>query len=251
MDNPLIRIFSGQQELAESAAALLADELLNRKHNGRHRLALSGGSTPRSLFNELARLYGSASFWSWTELYWGDERCVPPDHPDSNYLMTAENLLNKLSCQPASIHRIQGEIVAERAALRYEKLLKKHCPLENQYPVIDTVLLGIGTDGHTASLFPGVTTVPSPDNVTAVSRHPESGQNRVTLTAETISAAEKLIFLVSGTGKKNQIEAILTGRDRSVPAARISGSGKEVEWWIDRAAAGESPELFIGRLKFQ
>lgn len=239
MQNFHIKIFSDHDQLASGAASLLAGELLARPEKGFHTLALSGGSTPAEMFRRLAAVHGADPCWSRTEIFWGDERCVSPLDPESNFHMATENLLNRLTEQPVAVHRIRGELEPHLAAEEYESVLCSACRTEHGRPVLDTVILGIGTDGHTASLFPGVEPQQAPAGITCVSRHPQTGQLRVSLTARTIQSAVKVIFLVSGAAKSSKIIPILTGAGATCPAAVIAGNAQCVEWWLDLDAVGD------------
>ncbi len=148
---PQIEVYPDADALATQAAREFSELAENAiAACGRFTVALSGGSTPKRMFQQLAAMVLD---WRHIHLFWVDERCVPPDHPDSNYGMTAEVLLNNIKIPSENIHRIQGELPPEQAALVYEKELRDF--FEEKLPVFDLILLGLGSDGHTASLFPG------------------------------------------------------------------------------------------------
>jgi len=186
-------------------------------------VALAGGSTPRRLYERLA----ACDFpWSETEVFFGDERCVPPDHPDSNYRMAHEALLSRVQ---ARVHRMPGETCD--ASAYEEDLARVFGP---GLPEFDLVLLGLGVDGHTASLFPGDPALDVTDrHVVRVQRpdHP-----RLTLTLPVLSAAKVVMFLVSGESKRESLRRLLAGAD--IPAARVRG--RQVIIIGDEAAAGRS-----------
>ena len=168
-------------------------------HRGRFAVALSGGSTPKRMFEQLAKMVMD---WKHIHLFWVDERCVPPDHPDSNYGMTAEALLNHIEIPGENIHRIHGEQPPEPAALIYEKELRHF--FGEQLPVFDLILLGLGSDGHTASLFPGSPALQEKKRWAVEVKHdapPPPLVDRVTLTIPVLKEAREVIFLVSGNRK--------------------------------------------------
>ena len=194
---------------------------------GRFTLVLSGGSTPRRLHEALAEEDVS---WSDVHVLFGDERCVPPDDPASNYRAAREALLDLVTA--GTVRRIEGELPPEVAAARYEAEIAA-------VPRLDLVLLGMGTDGHTASLFPGGPELLEARRVVA-SRAPVPPLNRVTLTFPPINSAREVVFLVSGEGKAEVLAEVLEGSD--LPAGRVRPEGGELLWLVDREAAGKLPE---------
>jgi 6-phosphogluconolactonase len=207
--------------------------------HGRFTVALSGGSTPRKLYTRLASPEFSGSIpWNAVHLFWGDERCVPPEHADSNYRMVAESLLANAPIPAENIHRIQGELSPERAAACYVAELREFLGAE---PVFDLVLLGMGDDGHTASLF-----ADSPALTESVrwavdvdhTNPPPPLVSRVTLTFWVLNAARRVVFLVSGEGKAHRLAQILRG-GTSLPAERIQPKNGELLWLVDKSAAAE------------
>ncbi|MEM7659084.1 MAG: 6-phosphogluconolactonase [Bacteroidota bacterium] len=207
--------------------------------SGPMRLAISGGSTPKLLFELLATEFKEALDWSRLHLFWVDERCVPPDHAQSNYRMTREALLDQVPIPAEQIHRMQGESAPEAEADRYGKGLAEQLPQANGLPVFDLILLGMGSDGHTASIFPPQMELLTDARNCAVGTHPESGQQRITLTGPVIQAAKRVAFLVTGASKTEVVAEIFeqTGNWQSYPAAHIAPAG-ELHWFLDEAAAG-------------
>ena len=230
----------------ENLAVHLAEEFKQLSDSGgRHReklhIALSGGSTPKISFRLLAQpRYRNKINWKRLHVYWGDERCVPPDHPESNYGMTRENLLQYIEIPESNIHRIKGELVPDQAANSYSREIQQNVPSGmGGIPCFDWLLLGMGEDGHTASMFPGSEVLNIKDKICAVSAHPESGQKRVTLTLPVINHAKKVTFLVTGKSKSRVISEIFnraTGFDH-YPVSLIHPSHGEIEWLLDTAAA--------------
>lgn len=226
---------------AEITAQRFGDYLIE-KARGREifNCALSGGSTPKLLFDYLAQKYPEPYHWEHIHLYWGDERCVPPSHAESNYLMTKEALLDKVQIPAGNIHRVRGEDDPAKEAKRYADVLTQRLPEHNFAPVFDLVILGMGTDGHTASIFPHQMELLQSEEICAVATHPESGQQRVTLTGKVINHAKEVIFLVTGANKKEKIHEILhqTGNWESYPASHIAPEDGELVWFVDDAALG-------------
>ncbi len=212
-----VRVLATAEEVAEAAAADVAEAL----RDGARTLVLAGGTTPRRCYELLTSLDVE---WGRVAVLFGDERCVPPAHADSNYRMAKEALLDRVS--PATVCRIPGELGPEEAAAAYSDVVEAMSPL-------DVVLLGIGEDGHTASLFPGHPVLESPALVAAVRDAPKPPPERGTLTLETLRSAGRVIILATGAGKAN---AVARAQRQEVPSGMIAGA----RWLIDRAAAGES-----------
>lgn len=224
-------IFKNNQEVAAAFAKYLAAQIAPAKV---FHIALSGGSTPKVLFQILAEQYATKIDWSKVHLFWGDERCVPPDHSESNYGMTKEKLLDHISIPFVNIHRVLGRRDPAEEAIRYGKEIQWSLPEKNGLPVFDMVLLGMGSDGHTASIFPHQMELLSAPTICGVATHPDSGQKRITLTGKVINQAQQIHFLVTGASKKEKVQAIFnkTGNYEAYPAAHI----QEAKWWMDEAA---------------
>lgn len=202
-------------------------------------VALSGGSTPKIVFDVLAEEYSDKINWSNIHLYWGDERCVAPDDAESNYKMTVEHLISKINIPEENIHRIRGEENPQSEAKRYGKLLEDILPHELGLPQFDLVILGMGDDGHTASIFPHELKLwVSPDNC-EVATHPDSGQKRVSLTGRVINNAKTVAFLVTGDSKADKVKIIIDREDDYLqyPASHVSPKTKDLIWFLDGEAA--------------
>lgn len=200
---------------------------------GRFRLALSGGKTPIPLFRRLADRGSLASIdWSCCDIFWTDERCVPPTDEASNYGAAWSECLSLLPIPPASIHRIAGEQTPFLAATRYEQDLREH--LSETTP-LDLVLLGVGRDGHTASLFPGSASLEEDARWAVPVCAPVDPSPRVTLTLPILNAARRILFLVRGRDKREILRRLST--DRSLPASRIEPRSGELIWLLDREAS--------------
>lgn len=200
-------------------------------------IALSGGSTPKILFEMMADDYEEDIDWGKIHFWWGDERCVAPDHEDSNYKMTKERLFDQVSIPSAQIHRVRGEENPKQEALRYAEEIKEYVPLVNGVPQFDIMLLGMGGDGHTASIFPHQMELLKAEEVCEVATHPESGQKRVTLTGPVIDQSRSICFLVTGEGKTEKVDEIFNQKEGylSYPAAHFNK--ENVVWFLDSAAA--------------
>lgn len=218
----------------------VADDLAAAVKRGEtYHIALSGGSTPRLLFEYLSENYRESIPWGDVHLWWGDERCVAPDHEESNYRMTKETLLKGVILPPENVHRIKGENNPADEAVRYANEMKKIIPHKNDLPVFDMIYLGLGTDGHTASIFPDAMELLTVPELTAVATHPESGQNRISLTGPVLNNASNVAFLVTGASKAERVSEIFEKKDGSekFPASHIDPVHGDLAWYLDRAAA--------------
>jgi 6-phosphogluconolactonase len=237
-----LKIFSTPEELARELAFEFLSEL-QKKYNAMEMMvvALSGGSTPALLFRELA-LYAQRPDWSWVKIFWSDERMVPPDHPQSNFGLAKKILLDEVPIPPQNIFRMPGEIPTEEAAAKYTALIRQEVPVvENGIPQFDWIFLGLGEDGHTASLFPGSESLLIADKLCAATTHPGSGQPRLTFTLPLINQARKVVFLVTGSSKSKVVADILKQRPSSsnYPAAAVQPLRGELCWYLDKAVAKE------------
>jgi 6-phosphogluconolactonase len=207
---------------------------------GAFRVCLSGGSTPKALYGLLASDEFRDRFpWRRVSWYWGDERFVPYDHPDSNYRMTREAMLARAPVPPENIHPVPADGTPEDAARRYERTLQQAygaVTLDPERPLFDVTLLGLGADGHTASLLPGEPVLKERKRWVAVVSHGRP-EVRITLTYPVIESSRRVAFLVAGKEKAAIFNAIRAG-DSQAPAARVRPVG-ELFWFVDRAAAGE------------
>jgi len=227
------RLFDDSEALARQAAEWLCTLAL--RSTGSFAVSLSGGSTPRRLYELLAE---APLPWERLHWFWGDERFVPPDHPDSNYRMAREALLSRAPIPGANIHAIEGRSPGQ-AASTYEATLKRfygRATLLAQRPLFDVTLLGIGEDGHTASLFPDDAALEEARRwVVAVEGG--KGHARITLTYPALESSAETAFLVSGAAKRAALRRARAG-DRGIPAGRLRPTGG-LQWFVDRAAAGE------------
>lgn len=227
-------------ENPQAVAAAFAEKLLSWiPEEGPYHIALSGGSTPKLLFRLLAKSYIDKLPWDRIHFWWGDERCVPPGDPESNFGVTHDLLLSRLNIPAENVHRIRGEDEPEVAAKKYSDEIKKIIPVSEHLPVFNLIILGMGDDGHTASIFPYQLHLLESPNICEVATHPDSGQKRVTLTGRVINAAARVAFLVTGVTKAERAREIFRQEDeaRRYPAAYISPEEGELCWFLDKAAA--------------
>jgi 6-phosphogluconolactonase len=238
--SPDVRIFDDSRELARAAAEAVAAELAAAvTRRGRAFFALAGGSTPQALYEELGHTQSRYAWWSAVEFLFGDERCVPPDDPQSNYHAARTSLLDPLGATPERIHRIWGELDPAVAAARYEEELRGLLPADP--PRLDLVLLGLGEDGHTASLFPGQDALEERDRWVVATVGPKPPPHRVTLTFALLNQTRAAYFLATGTTKAASVAAVLDATHAPpLPAARVRPRSGAALWWLDRAAAAQS-----------
>lgn len=235
----IIKISENPQTLAADLAGELS-ELINRASFRKKpvTIALPGGNTPRLLFSVLGDSYSGKTDWNFVHFFWGDERCVHPDDNQSNFGMTKVTLLDKINIPGRNIHRIKGEADPVTEAERYSGEIRKFTKTMNSLPLFDLIILGLGEDGHTASIFPTNRELLDSDKLCDVAVHPVSRQKRVTLTGPVINNAENILFLVTG-GSKAEIVADIIEKPGSVsyPAASIEPSHGTLKWYLDMNAA--------------
>ena len=232
-------IYPDKDSLAAAFVCEFARYLKVHSSEGRPlHIALSGGSTPLPIFRQLAE-QTTREDWTNVHLYWGDERCVPPDHPESNYGSTREALLEPLGLIKEQIHRIRGEEKALGEAARYGKLLLEKLPIENGFPVFDWIWLGLGTDGHTVSIFPHQIELWTAGSPCIVSSHPETAQPRISISGGVINVAKRVSFIASGEEKATVIKEIFLneGRHMEYPAFYVNPASGNLEWYLDQNAA--------------
>lgn len=224
--------------IAAEAAERVTDAARRKvEEGGTFSIALAGGSTPKALYELLAsEPYRSRIDWPRVEVFFGDERTVPPDHKDSNYHMAREALLSRVPLPGDNVYRMQGELEANEAAKRYGQTLKQKFGDGG----MDLVLLGMGDDGHTASLFPGTAALAETKHRCVANFVPKLNTWRITLTAPFINRARDVMILVSGASKAARLREVLEGsRDpRRLPVQLIQPEGGKLTWVVDAAAAG-------------
>lgn len=242
-DPPDLRVYPDAAALANAAAGVFVEAAQHAvATHGRFYVALSGGSTPRALFQLLAAApYREAVAWGHTMVFWGDERCVPPDHPDSNYRMAREALLAHVPIPHDHVFRMPGEATdpATGAAL-YEQTVRRAFALgPHEDPRFDLVLLGMGPDGHTASLFPHTAALHVTDRLVVANRVDKLDATRLTLTARVINNAALVAFLIAGSDKAEPLAGVLEGprRPDELPSQLIAPTHGHLLWLVDHAAA--------------
>ncbi len=236
-------IFPDADALASAAARALVESFsTNAAVVGRRSLVLAGGNTPRALYRLLGEEYRDAVTWENVRFFWGDERYVPKDDPRSNFRMAKEAWLDSIGIPSEHVYPMPTDLPdPDAAAWRYEATLRAHFPAT--WPRFDVVLLGLGADGHTASLFPDSPALEERDRWVVAVRAPVEPPVRLTLTLPAINHAAVVWFLVSGADKAEALRHTLAGdaAEQRRPAAEVRLSGGEPIWWVDRAAAALLP----------
>jgi 6-phosphogluconolactonase len=231
--NPITQISPTQHT---DAASLIADRIATAIFDhGYCTLILSGGSTPAGIYKTLAESYKTTIDWTNVHFFWGDERTVPPDHEDSNYRMAYDSLLSKIPIPESNIYRIPAEQRPADAAALYEDTIASFFGTDD-LPVFDIILLGLGEDGHTASLFPDTGAVEEKDKLVQSVYVEKLNTHRITLSLPVINNARSVIFLVSGKSKAGVTEEILSGRNKTYPAAQVQPTHGELIWLLDQDA---------------
>jgi 6-phosphogluconolactonase len=237
---PRVRVFHDLEILSRAAAeffgALAKKAIVTR---GTFTVALSGGSTPRYLYT----LFGSSPWrenidWKHVHVFWADERCVPADHRESNFKLANDAFMSKAALSDENIHRIEGERGPDQAAQQYERKLRAFFGT-GAVPVFDLILLGVGEDGHTASLFPGTAAIREQDRLVAPVHLTLPQLDRVTLTLPMLNHAAEVLFLVSGRAKAKVVQAIMEKKNQAhVPAGLVRPAHGNSTWFVDAEAAG-------------
>ncbi|NIS81213.1 MAG: 6-phosphogluconolactonase [Anaerolineales bacterium] len=245
-----VKIVSDTKELAEVAVkrfTTLVEKAIAKR--GVFRVSMAGGSTPRGMYVRLAQPEIAEKIdWSKIQIFWGDERCVPPDHGDSNYRLVKETLLDNVPIPDENVFRVRGELAPEQAANDYITALRGAFGLDpagghvngiESRPRFDLILLGMGKDGHTASLFPGLGAIHETERWVAAHFVDKLDTWRVTLTPVVLNAAANVVFLVSGASKAARIAEVLEGpfRPHDLPAQIVRPTNGQLLWLIDEQAA--------------
>lgn len=245
MSEPEIVVTKDAAELASIAARRFVQVVREGQASGRNaRVALSGGSTPRALFTLLASdEFKDRVEWKAIDVFWGDERTVPPDHADSNYRMANETLLNLVPIPESNVHRMHCEIEPDEAARLYEAELAAVFgnATATHPPQFDLILLGIGGDGHTASLFPGTDALSVRDRLVVANPVPQQQTTRLSLTVPVLLAAREVLFLVAGADKAPAVYRAIEGpwNPDQTPSQYLRQATGHVVWLLDKAAAAD------------
>ncbi|MFH1528852.1 MAG: 6-phosphogluconolactonase [Bacteroidota bacterium] len=238
MKNQKVEIFTSIENLARSSAKFIrnkTEELTEERH---FNIALSGGSTPKVIYQYIADNFGERINWKKINIFWGDERCVPPQNIESNYWMANETLLKNVSIPEENLFRIRGEDDPGTEAIRYSEQIKNNVPTKNGAPQFDLVILGIGDDGHTASIFPNQMDLFFSKNICVNTVHPQTKQNRISITGQIINNASSVVFIASGESKAIIVSKIFNEGDNFVvPASLVKPVDGELIWMLDSDAA--------------
>lgn len=239
---PQVRIFPSEEELFRGAAEKFCElgESAIRER-GRYSVALSGGSTPRGLHNQLTTSFSKRLPWEKVFFFWGDERHVPPDFPESNFRMAKETLLSKLPIPERNIFRMGGELPdANQAAAQYDQTLRDFFkPSAGEFPRLDFTLLGMGPDGHTASLFPGTKGLEERQRWVIGNWVPQKDTWRITLTYPVINNSRVVLFMVNGENKADMVRRVLKDPSANFPCQHILPTDGELLWYLDKGAGAK------------
>ena len=249
---PDIRIFKDLEKLSRHAAQLFVEQSVQAiTERGRFLAALNGGSTPKLLFQLLGTDYRDKIDWSKTHIFWGDERCVPYDDPGSSYGQAHEAFLKHVPIPGDNIHGVNTSLIPQDASLAYAQTLKQFASSSLDFPRFDLVYLGMGEDGHTASLFPGSPVEASEPTRPVTANYQDRPANRVTLTQLVFNQARMIAFMATGEKKADTLAEVLSDRYNPalLPAQRIDPQDGQLIWLVDEAAAGKLPRKTKG-MKF-
>ena len=242
---PKLRIFEDLEKLSIHAANLFSEQAARAiVERDQFLVALNGGGTPTRLFQLLATDFHNKVEWAKVHVFWGDERCVPPDDSGSSYGQARELLLRRVPIPESNIHRIKGELTPIEATKEYSLLLKDYAPPPFDWPRFDLVYLGMGEDGHTASLFPGSPVNVSQAALPVTAHYQDRPANRVTLTQLVFNSARMVVFMATGDKKASTLAEVLSDRynPELYPAQRIDPKDGQLIWLVDKDAAGKLPK---------
>ena len=247
---PEICIFKRFSEISRSAATIFVEQSERAiQERGRFLTALNGGSTPAGTFQLLATEFRATLDWSHIHIFWGDERCVPADDAESSYGQAWDLLLRNVPIPELNIHRMDGERSPAEAAKEYSVILKKFASSPLAWPRFDLVYLGMGEDGHTASLFPGSPNVMIEPVIPVTTRYQDRPARRVTLTPPVFNSAHMVVFMAAGEKKAATLAQVLSGRyePELYPAQRIDPKDGKLVWLVDEQAASRLPVELVRR----
>ena len=242
-----IFVFKNIEEMAGALFDLLIEEFkrANSEEKSYH-LALSGGRTPVKIFEILSRLPFPKMNWKFLHVYWGDERCVPPDNPESNYGNFWNAILKYIDIPEENIHRIHGEDDPYTESKRYSGILRKFIPSFNGFPCFDLVLLGIGEDGHTASIFPDSMHLLNTNEFCYVAVNPNTHQKRITLSLRVLNNSKTVLFLATGSSKTEILTKLIKKKKgyENLPAANVKPENGNLKWFLDAEAGKKIKNRF-------
>jgi 6-phosphogluconolactonase len=238
-----IKIFKKNDDLGHFFAIMLANGIKEIPEGNFFSIALSGGSTPKQVFSYIASDFKNIIDWKKVLVFWSDERCVPVESDDSNYRMAAESFLNHIPLPASNIYRIKGEADPIAEAVRYGEAVRQHVPSVNHIPRFDLIMLGIGEDGHTASIFPGNLNILGSDNLFEVAENPYTMQIRITATGKLINNAKSVVFLATGDSKSEIVSRVIGKKKgwEKLPASSVHPSEGNLFWLLD----GKSASLLV------
>lgn len=238
--NNEVEIFKNVEGIADYFAKMIIYREATSKNNFVS-IALSGGNTPKKIFERISEKFSEDINWKRIRIFWGDERCVPPESSESNFGMANETLLSKINIPLENIYRIQGEKLPSNEADKYSELIKELLPINNGFPQFDIVMLGLGDDGHTVSIFPSSIGLFYSSKICEVTKHPETGQNRITITGNVINNAFLKVFIATGNSKAERVKEVISTADKSkgYPASLVDSDFGKVYWLIDEEAASK------------
>ena len=247
----VVKIFSSPYDLAKEFAEEMVNMIVeSAEKNKQFTVALSGGSTPELLYTLLGENYAETVPWQYVQIFWGDERCVPPDSAESNFGMTMRKLLSKIEIPSHNIHRIRGEDDPAKEAIRYSEEVSLFTRKRDGMPLFDLILLGLGEDGHTASIFPGHPKLLDSDKIYDIALHPVTRQKRISLTGRIINNADSVTFLVAGNKKEEIVEKLFRKDPAALnyPASYIVPVHGRLSWFIDKEAGRLLSPVIIAKL---
>jgi 6-phosphogluconolactonase len=232
-----IMVEENKESLAETGARLFERKSLEAvEKQGRFLVALAGGSSPRGMHKRLGAL--SSIPWQDLHIFWGDERCVPVDDPSSNYGAAWSDFIGRVPVRAEQIHPMPGHETPRKGALLYEKELRQVFDLQEPHvPAFDLIVLGLGKDGHTASLFPGHPSVKETEALVVAVKGGDPDVHRLTFTFPVINAARGVMFIVSGKDKAGAVKAVIEDQEETRPASKVRLSSGDETWLLDREAA--------------
>ena len=235
-----VKIFPTPKKVCKAVAREI-QKLTHGSSQSRFDIALSGGKTPKKLFEILVKKHKDSIPWERIHFWWGDERCVSPTSDESNFKMASDILFQYVGIPSKNIHRIKGENSPEEEATRYAAEIDKNLNHRGEIPVFDLILLGLGDDGHTASIFPDQLEIFEESRNCVATRHPLSGQNRITLTGKVLNNANRVYFLVTGESKSMRVSEIMNNDEAAklLPAYYIVPQNGLLIWFIDEPAASK------------
>jgi 6-phosphogluconolactonase len=233
-----VKIYPKPKKVCKAVAREMR-KLTQSSSQPRFHIALSGGNTPNKLFKILAKKHKETIPWERIHFWWGDERCVSPTSDESNFKMANDFLFSRVGVPTRNIHRIKGEKKPEEEAQRYAADICKNLINRGEVPVFDLILLGLGDDGHTASIFPDQLEIFEENRNCVATKHPLTGQNRITLTGRVLNNANRVFFLVTGENKSMRVSEIMNNEEAAklLPAYYIEPKNGSLIWFIDEPAA--------------